>query len=103
MQNAVISEDLTIEGDIIARETNLTVNGQITGDVTTKTLDVKPGGTVSGKVTAESATIGGTLKGEVTCDDLTLETTARVEADLRAKALTSSKGAALTGKVEIGG
>jgi alanine racemase len=95
MQSAIISEDLTIEGDLTG--TSLTILGRV-GDVS---IDVQPTGEVSGTLSAETVSIGGRVKGRVTCADLTLTETARVEADLVAGSLTSRKGATLAGKVEV--
>ncbi len=103
MPNAVIEEDLTIEGDLIAKESNIAIKGRITGDVQAKAVDVQPGGVVKGSVSAESVTISGELTGTVSCGDLALNETARVSADLSAKTLTSMKGSRVTGKVEIKG
>lgn len=103
MQSAIISEDLTIEGDLVARDSGLTILGTVTGDVSARAIDVQPTGQVSGTVSAETVVIGGRVRGRVTCADLTLAETARVEADLVAGALTSRKGATLTGRVEVTG
>jgi cytoskeletal protein CcmA (bactofilin family) len=103
MHSAIISEDLTIEGDLLAKDSSLTINGKVTGDVTAKSIDVRPEGQVTGTLSAESVVIGGTVKGKVACSDLALEETARVEADLATSSLTSRKGAKLSGRVEVKG
>jgi cytoskeletal protein CcmA (bactofilin family) len=103
MQSAIISEDLTIEGDLSAKESSLTILGTVTGDVTARAIDVQPSGVVTGTLSAETVAIGGRVKGRVTCTDLSLTDTAQVEADLVAAALTSRKGAVLRGKVEVTG
>ena len=103
MQSAIISEDLTIEGDLLAKESSLTILGKVTGDVSARAIDVQPTGEVSGTLSAETVVIGGRVRGRVTCAELSLAETARVEADLVAGALTSRKGATLTGKVEVTG
>jgi cytoskeletal protein CcmA (bactofilin family) len=103
MQSAIISEDLTIEGDLLARESSLTILGTVTGDVSARAIDVQQSGEVTGTLSAESIVIGGKVRGRVTCADLTLAETARVEADLATGALTSRKGAMLRGKVEVTG
>lgn len=103
MTNAVIEEDLTIEGDLIATESIVAIRGRIMGDVRAKGIDVKPGGIVEGAVTAETVAISGTLTGSVSCNELSLTETAKVEADLSAKSLSSLKGARVVGKVEIKG
>jgi cytoskeletal protein CcmA (bactofilin family) len=103
MQSAIISEDLTIEGDLLAKDSSLTILGTVTGDVSARAIDVQPTGVVTGTLSAETVAIGGKVKGRVNCTDLSLTETARVEADLVAGALTSRKGATLRGKVEVTG
>jgi cytoskeletal protein CcmA (bactofilin family) len=103
MQSAIISEDLTIEGDLIAKDSSLTILGSVTGDVSAPAIDVQPTGIVTGTLSAQTITIGGRVKGRVSCTDLALTETAQVEADLVAAALTSRKGATLRGKVEVSG
>lgn len=103
MQNTVISEDLTIEGDLVAKQTHLTISGKVTGDVTAKTVEVQSSGTVTGNLTATDVTIGGAVKGQIACDGLTLQETAKVEADIKTGSLSSTKGAALTGKIQVTG
>lgn len=103
MNSAIISEDLTIEGDLLAGDSNLTISGTVTGDVTARAIDIRPEGKVTGTLSADQVTVGGKLSGRVTCGDLTLEETARVEADLEVGALVSRKGATLTGRVQVTG
>jgi len=103
MQSAIISEDLTIEGDLLAKESSLTILGTVTGDVSARAIDVQPSGVVTGTLSAEAVSIGGRVKGRVTCSDLSLTETAQVEADLVTGALTSRKGAILAGKVQVTG
>jgi cytoskeletal protein CcmA (bactofilin family) len=103
MQNAIISEDLIIEGNLTAGESSLTILGRVTGDVSARAIDVQPSGEVTGTLAAETVTIGGRVKGQVTCADLSLNETARVEADLVTGTLSSRKGALLAGKVQVTG
>lgn len=103
MTSAIISEDLTIEGDLIAGDSSLTISGTVTGDVTARTIDIRPEGRISGTLSADQVNVGGQVSGRVTCADLLLEETARVEADLSVGTLTSRKGATLSGKVEVTG
>lgn len=103
MPDAVIEEDLTIDGDLIAMESNVAIKGRITGDVRALSVDVQPGGIVKGSVSAERVTISGELTGNVSCSDLSLNETAKVEADMTAKTLSSTKGSHVIGRVEIRG
>ena len=90
MTDSVIEEDLKIEGDLVAKNANIVVKGQIKGDV-------------NGAVTADEAQISGTLKGSVTCSNLSLSDSAQVEADVTAGSLSSQKGAKLVGQVTVKG
>jgi cytoskeletal protein CcmA (bactofilin family) len=103
MQNAIISEDLVIEGNLLAQEASLTILGRVTGDVSARAIDVQPSGEVTGTLSAETVVIGGRVRGQVNCADLSLNETARVEADLVTGSLSSRKGATLTGKVQVTG
>ena len=103
MSDAVIEEDLTIDGDLIAKQSSVAIKGRITGDVQAMAVDVQPSGVVKGTVNAERVTISGELTGTVSCADLALNETAKVEADLSAKTLTSQKGSHVVGRVEIRG
>lgn len=103
MNSAIISDDLTIEGDLLAGDSSLTISGTVTGDVTARTIDIRPEGNVTGTLSADQVTVGGRVSGRVACGDLLLEETARVEADLSVGSLTSRKGAMLSGKVEVTG
>lgn len=103
MSSAIISEDLTIEGDLIAGDSSLTISGTVTGDITARMIDIRPEGTTTGTLSADQVNVGGRVSGRVTCGDLLLEETARVDADLAVGTLTSRKGATLSGKVEVTG
>lgn len=103
MPDAVIEEDLTIDGDLIAKESNVAIKGKITGDVKALSVDLQPTGVVTGTVSADRVTISGQLKGSVSCTDLSLNETARVDADMTAKTLSSMKGSHVVGRIEITG
>ena len=56
MQSAIISEDLTIEGDLLAKESSLTILGTVTGDVSARAIDVQPTGVVTGTLSTRRDT-----------------------------------------------
>ena len=103
MNDAIISEDLTIEGDVLAKESAVLVRGRVDGNVTAKTIEIDRSGVVTGSVSADVVTISGELSGRVECSDLSLGETARVKADLSTVTLSSSRGAKLAGHVEVKG
>lgn len=103
MRHAVIGEDLTIEGDVIAKESRIEVLGLITGDLTAHAVEVQESGRVAGTVSAEEVDVRGTLTGNVNCSEISLHETARVESDIKTKFMTSVKGARLTGKLQVSG
>ena len=103
MSDAIISEDLTIEGDVVAKNSRIEIKGRITGDVTAKTVDLMSGGQIVGHVQAEDVIFRGQLKGKVACTDLELHDTAVMHSDVTAKHLTSTKGAKVSGAMKIEG
>ncbi len=103
MRNAVIGEDLTIEGDVIAKESRVEVMGLITGDLTAQAVEVQENGRVTGTVSAEEVAVHGTLTGNVSCSEISLHETARVKSNITTKYMTSVKGAQLSGKLQVSG
>lgn len=103
MTDSVIEEDLTVEGNIVAKDSGVTIKGRISGDVSAKDVIVAPGGHITGKVDGTNVSVSGTISGTVSCEDLTLEQTATVEADVVSGSLSSKKGARLKGKAEVKG
>jgi cytoskeletal protein CcmA (bactofilin family) len=103
MPDSLISEDLTIEGDLDADGGKVVVAGQITGDVTAHSVEVRKQGSVKGAVTAESVLIHGTQAGKISCSELTLSASSVVTSDVTAKSMISEKGAKLRGKIAIAG
>lgn len=103
MRNAVIGEDLTIEGDVIAKESRVEVMGLITGDLTAQAVEVLENGRITGTVSAQEVAVRGTLTGNVTCSEISLYETARVELNITTKHMTSVKGARISGKLQVSG
>jgi cytoskeletal protein CcmA (bactofilin family) len=103
VNEAIISEDLTIEGDLLAKESAVLVRGRVDGNVTAKAIEIDRTGIVTGTLSADLVTISGELTGRVECADLSLSDSAKVKADLSTGTLTSSRGARLLGRVEVKG
>jgi cytoskeletal protein CcmA (bactofilin family) len=99
LKPSILSEGITVRGDLVTPQGILHLDGTIVGDVQVTTLAVGPAGTVEGNVTATSVTVKGTVRGDITCDDLVLAPSARVTGAVRYRTLTVQGGATLQGPV----
>jgi cytoskeletal protein CcmA (bactofilin family) len=97
LKPSILSEGVTVHGDVITPQGILHVDGTIAGQVRVTTLVVGPAGAVEGNVVAESVTVKGAVRGDITCDELVLAATARVTGDVQYRTLTVQGGAALAG------
>lgn len=101
--NAIISETMSIKGDV-ELQTSLYVAGKIIGNVNCEALlETKPGSLIEGNVKANLANLlGGQVKGNVTCNEnLTLEESTVVQGDI--VALTILISGTVTGNVTAQG
>lgn len=103
MTKTVIGQDLTIDGNVTSKDGDIEIKGRVTGDITSHSVDVSAEGTVHGAIKAEQVVIQGHHSGSIECSELSLQQAAEVKADVKAKTLSSEKGAKLVGKVEISG
>lgn len=103
MTRSVIEQDLTVDGNVTSKDGDIEVKGRVTGDISSRSVDVLPSGQVDGAITADHVTIQGRHSGRIECSELSLQQEAEVKADVKAKTLSSEKGARLVGKVEITG
>ncbi|MBT8474686.1 MAG: polymer-forming cytoskeletal protein [Alphaproteobacteria bacterium] len=103
MVDSLISDDLTIEGDIEVKSGKLVVAGKVDGNITADSVEVREGGAVQGAVKAENVNIQGKHSGKIDCTELSLNARSDVRSDVTAKSMTSEKGAKLVGKVQITG
>jgi cytoskeletal protein CcmA (bactofilin family) len=78
---SILSNDLTIEGDIVS-EGEVHINGVVKGDVTARKLTLGEGGAITGAVEVDDAVIAGKLGGRLTATSVVLLSTARVAADI---------------------
>lgn len=103
MSTTTIQEDLTVDGNIVAKEGTVAVSGRVNGDIDVKSIEILPTGVVKGAVSAADAKISGAIEGSVTCEALTLEAQSNVKADLSTGTLAVSSGAKVLGRVEVRG
>jgi cytoskeletal protein CcmA (bactofilin family) len=93
---SILSDDLTIEGDIVSRG-ELHINGVVKGDVTAHKLALGEDGAITGNVDAEDAVIAGKLAGRLTATSVVLLATARVTADITHVSLSIAPQAVFEG------
>ena len=103
MTGTVIQEDLTIQGDLSAKDGDITISGKVTGDVSAKSVEVLAPGKIVGGISASDVKISGRLEGSVKCDSLSLEEKSEVKADVTAGTMTMRSGATISGRVEAKG
>lgn len=93
---SIIGADVEIEGHVkTAGEVQL--DGSIIGDLTCSSLVMGETGSISGMISAETATIRGQVSGDIRAKTVRLEKSARVEGDVYHASLTVEAGAKLTG------
>lgn len=100
MVTALISEELTIEGDL-ASEGSIDVSGRIVGDVVASKIEVLAGGQLSGSVKADELTVRGQYTGDAKCSSVAIAAGATVRSNIVAKRLSCESGAEITGRLEI--
>lgn len=103
MSASVIQEDLTIQGDLVAKGGAISVGGKVTGNVDAKTVEVFSQGSVKGGINAEEVKIAGFLEGSVKCSALYLDEKSELKADVTAGKMTMNSGAKISGRVETRG
>lgn len=94
---SVLGGDLAITGDIVA-QSDLHIDGAVTGDITCATLVQGESGTINGSVTAESARLAGHVTGSIIARELVILKTARIAGDVHYDALTIEQGAEVEGR-----
>ena len=102
MSGTVIQEDLTIEGNLTAKDGTVSISGKVVGDIDANVVEILSSGHVKGGVAAVNVTISGALEGSVKCSELTLEEKSELKADVSAKTMSMSSGAKVHGKVAVG-
>ena len=84
MADTMIQTDLTIQGDLVAKDGGIIVSGKVTGNIRAKSVQVTEPGRVKGGIEAEDVTIAGLLEGSVKCSALALEEKSELKADVTA-------------------
>ena len=103
MQNSIIEEDLTIEGDIKSEQGHVEIKGKVIGDVTAKSVTIHINGSIDGALKAATVNVEGSQTGSIDCTDLTLTATSNVRADVIAQTMTAQSGGSLAGKLQVTG
>ena len=94
---SVLGADLAIKGDISA-SADLHVDGRIEGDIACASLVQGEASEIVGAVRAEVARLAGIVRGTIDVADLVIHKSARIEGDVRYRALTIENGAVVEGR-----
>jgi cytoskeletal protein CcmA (bactofilin family) len=102
MPSTLITQGITIEGEITADEA-VVIHGTVRGKLHAKdTVAVEVGGIVEADVTATSLSIGGQVTGNVTAAErVDLQHGGRLVGDVKAARLTIADGASFKGNVDM--
>lgn len=97
--NAVIGEDLVIQGDI-RNGGEVEVRGQVVGSIAANRVIIHPGGRVSGTLTADAADVHGRLEGRIRVKHLiSIGAGGEVHGDVRYGQLALAPGGDLAAEV----
>ena len=102
MSKSLISEDLTIVGNIESKSA-IEILGSVTGDINAASVDIGESGKVEGKVNSEDVQIHGWIKGALSAVSVTVHSQAVVSASINAETMISENGARIVGKVNVTG
>lgn len=92
-----LGSEVTVTGDI-ATQSELHLDGKVTGDVSCGALTQGESGEVRGNIKAGEARLAGLVDGAVEAGTLTLESTARVTGDILYDSLSVAAGAEVEGR-----
>ena len=97
----LVGEGIHVKGEIESCNT-LIVEGKVEASLEAAELEVRKGGTYSGKASVKSATVGGVFDGELTVDGLlTIAAGGRVGGTLRYRDLQIEQGGRLSGDIDL--
>lgn len=99
---SVISEDMTVDGDIKSTGTVL-IRGAVNGNVSATKLGVAVDGKIKGQVTAETAELMGSQQGKVAVKHLSIVGSANVSGDVVCDEIIVENGAHISGKFNVKG
>ncbi len=97
VQHSIISNDLTITGDLIS-DGDITVHGIVEGSIKCRALTLGEAPTIS-KIEAETVRISGSFSGDVKAKQVVLTETAHVTGDIMHETLEVKPGASIEGKL----
>jgi cytoskeletal protein CcmA (bactofilin family) len=102
MAGTLISEGLTIEGEVVSEE-EVVVQGTVRGTLSsTDVVSVSAGGVVEANVTSSSLSIAGQVTGNVTANDrVDIQAGGRLVGDVKSARLTIADGASFKGSVDM--
>ena len=92
-----LGAEVTVTGDIVT-ESELHLDGKVTGDVACGALTQGASGEVRGNIKAAEARLAGFVDGAVEAGVLTLEASARVTGDILYESLSVAAGAEVEGR-----
>jgi len=92
-----LGSEVAVTGDI-ATESELHLDGKVTGDVRCGSLTQGQSGEVRGNIRAAEARLAGLVDGSVEAGILTLEASARVTGDILYESLSVAAGAEVEGR-----
>lgn len=100
----VIARGVRVEGDFRSQG-HVTIEGELEGSITCGGhLTIGAEATIHASIQADEVTISGSVEGDIQATRrLELKATARIKGDLRAESLAMEAGAALDGRVQVGG
>lgn len=99
MPPSLISEDATIEGNLISKG-EIEVLGEVNGDIECASVTIGESGKLNGKVTAEDVVIDGRLIGAIHSHSVTLRSGCHVEGDVHHVSLMIEDGGSFEGTVK---
>lgn len=94
--SSVLSPDVLIAGDVDATA-DLRIDGRVEGDVSCKALTQGAGSEIVGRVTADTARLGGAIEGTVRVRMLTVECSARITGNIEYENITIEDGGHIDG------
>jgi cytoskeletal protein CcmA (bactofilin family) len=97
----LVGEGIHVKGQIESCNT-LIVEGKVEASLEAAELEVRKGGTYSGKAVVKSALVGGVFEGELTVDGLlTVSAGGRVGGTLRYRELKVEQGGRVSGDIDL--
>lgn len=96
---SIISESLTIEGNLIS-EGEVQIDGTVNGDVAAANLTVGQSAVINGEIDASVLTIRGFVDGRIKGEEISIMSTATVKGDVIHTSLSIEPGAKIDGHLQ---